>query len=205
MHTTNPSLLTNDQVSAQFEETSEQDVIGFSRKVSASILSSLYEPKLHEHHKLPPDDKDIWDKSYFEEYMGLHEETNTWEYITEEQYHTLQPIVGSALPSMAISNIKTDKNGQPEQAKSRIVALGNLDPHDWSNSDCFAPAISPFELRLLIAICTQLKIIPKSGDVSQAFVQSVLPDDENISSNHHTVAQSLHQKRTYCSRRHYMD
>jgi hypothetical protein len=36
---------------------------------------------------------------------------------------------------MAISKIKPDENGSPDHAKYRIVVLGNLDPHDWSNSD----------------------------------------------------------------------
>ena len=155
MHTTNPSLLTNEQVRNRIDNTPEPDIIGFTRKVSAKNLSSLYKPKLHEHHKLPPGDKEIWDKSYFEEYMGLHKETATWEYLTEDEYQTLRPIVGNALPSMAISKIKTNENGHPDRAKYRIVVLGNLDPHDWSNSDCFAPVISPFEVRLLVAIATQ--------------------------------------------------
>ena len=110
--------------------------------------------------------------------MGLHEVTETWEYITENEYKALRPIVGNALPTMAISKVKTDEDGKPERAKYCIVVLGNLDPHNWSNSDCFAPVISPLELRLLVAIATQMKVVPKTGDVSQAFVQSFLPDNK---------------------------
>ena len=178
MHTTDPTQLTNESIRNKVDHTSDPDLIGFSRKVSATGLSSLHEPKLHEHSKLPPQDKEIWDQSYFEEYMGLHEETQTWEYISEDEYKALRPVVGNALPTMAISKVKTDENGKPNRAKYRIVVLGNLDPHNWSSSDCFAPVISPIELKLLVAIATQFKRIPKTGDVSQAFVQSVLPDDE---------------------------
>ena len=64
------------------------------------------------------------------------------------------------------------------RAKYRIVVLGNLDPYNWSNNNCFAPVLSAQELPLLIAIATQMKVIPKSGDVSQAFVQSVLPESK---------------------------
>ena len=178
MHTTDPQQLTNESIRLKLDKSTEPEIIGFSRKVSASGLSSLYEPKLHEHSKLPPQDKEIWDKSYLEEYMGLHEVTETWEYITENEYKALRPIVGNALPTMAISKVKTDEDGKPERAKYRIVVLGNLDPHNWSNSDCFAPVISPLELRLLVAIATQMKVVPKTGDVSQAFVQSFLPDNK---------------------------
>ena len=34
------------------------------------------------------------------------------------------------------------------------------------------------EMRLLLAIATKLNVIPKQGNVSQAFVQSVLPDNK---------------------------
>ena len=34
------------------------------------------------------------------------------------------------------------------------------------------------ELQLLISIAVKLKVIPKSGDVSQAFVKSKLPENE---------------------------
>ena len=66
----------------------------------------------------------------------------------------------------------------PDRAKYRIVVLGNLDPHNWSSSDCFAPVLSPLELRLMISLATKLCIVPKTGDVSQAFCQSVLPENE---------------------------
>jgi len=79
---------------------------------------------------------------------------------------------------MAISKIKTDADGNPDRAKYCIVVLGNLDPHNWSSSDCFAPVLSPLELRLMISLATKLRIIPKTGDVSQAFCQSVLPENE---------------------------
>ena len=150
-----------------------------ARRVSAVNLESTIEPKLHNHKHLSENEKEIWDRSYLEEYLGLHEKTQTWEYITdEEQYQMLCPIIGNALLSMAISKIKIDENRNPNRAKYRIVVLGNLDPIDWSTSDCFAPVVSPLELRLLVAIATQMKRTCKTGDVAQAFCQSVLPDDE---------------------------
>ena len=123
-------------------------------------------------------DKIIWDKSYLEEYLSLHETTQTWEYITEEEYQVLRPVIGNALSSMAISKIKIYEKGNPDRAKYCIIVLGNLDPHDWSNSDCYAPVMSPLELRLLVPIATQMRRIAKTGDISQAFCQSVLSDDE---------------------------
>jgi len=38
--------------------------------------------------------------------------------------------------------------------------------------------MSQLDLRLLVSIAIHLNIVPKSGDVSQAFIQSMLPDNE---------------------------
>ena len=72
----------------------------------------------------------MWDKAYFEEYLGLNDTTKTWEYILEKQYQAFHPIVGNALPTMDISTIKWDEHGAPCRAKYHIVVLGNLDQHD---------------------------------------------------------------------------
>eukprot|EP00957_Ditylum_brightwellii_P089867 6844003-Ditylum_brightwellii.AAC.1 len=35
------------------------------------------------------------------------------------------------LPSMCVLNIKHNKNGNPVQAKSRIIVLGNMEARSW--------------------------------------------------------------------------
>jgi hypothetical protein len=79
---------------------------------------------------------------------------------------------------MVISVIKHDGDGNPVRVKYCIVALGNLDPHDWSKNDCFAPVLSQMELRFLTALAVKNKCIPKTGDVTQEFCQSYLPEGE---------------------------
>ena len=98
--------------------------------------------------------------------------------IAESEYQKRKHEFGSLLPTMAISTIKYDEFGTPKRAKYRIVALGNLDPHDWSKQDCFAPVMSLMELRLLTAIAVKHKKPLLSGDFKQAFVQAVLPPEE---------------------------
>ena len=100
MNSSDPARLTKDSIQAKVDKLETPDIISFSQKVSTKGLSSPYEPKFHEHSKLSPSDKKIQDKSYLEEYMGLHEETETWQYITKEEYQALRPIIGNALPSM---------------------------------------------------------------------------------------------------------
>ena len=82
------------------------------------------------------------------------------------------------MPTMAITTIKRDDDGNPIRAKYCIVALGNLDPYQWTNEDCFAPVLSQLELWFFISLAVQNKCIPKTGDVQQAFCQSTLPDNE---------------------------
>ena len=132
---------------------------------------------LLQHAKMNANNKKIWDQSYFEEYHGL-EKVDTWKVISESEYQALKHLVKRTLPTMAIAVIKKDGNRNPVQAKYRIVALGNLDPHSWSKQDCFALVLAQQELRLLLSIAVKYKCIPRSGDVSQAFCQSYLPPDK---------------------------
>ena len=133
---------------------------------------------LLKHIKLLPKDKQIWDASYREEYEGLMS-LDTWEIITEDQYRYLkQNTTTNFLPTMAISVIKKDADGQPDRAKYRIVVLGNFDTYGWEKHECFAPVLAQYELRMIINLAVQLGRIPKIGDVSQAFCQAFLPHEE---------------------------
>ena len=150
-----------------------------ARHISAKDLHQMVPPtSLLKHAKLHPHDKTIWDASYREEYEGLVS-LDTWEVITEQQYKFLRDNNhAKLLPTMAISVIKTDGDGQPVRAKYRIVVLGNMDPHGWDKQDCFAPVLAQHEMRLLINTAVEYGCIPRQGDVSQAFCQSVLPEGE---------------------------
>lgn len=149
------------------------------RKISARTLQSHHPPpNLKAHSRLSPNDREIWDSAYLEEYLGLNDTTHTWDYISEDEYQTLKSEIGKAVPTMVVSKIKYDQHGNPDRAKYRIVVLGNLDPTNWSAADCFAPVLSALENRLLTCIAAQMKVIPKSGDFIQAFCQSHLPDNE---------------------------
>ena len=79
---------------------------------------------------------------------------------------------------MAVSLIKYDEFGKPKRAKYRIVALGNLESHKWTKSECYAPVMSLMELRLMVALAVKNKRFLKCGYVKQAFVQAVLPPEE---------------------------
>ena len=149
-----------------------------NRKVSAKDLDKTSAPTLLKHYLLSNKDKRIWDAAYKAEYDGLVD-IETWETIIEEEYQALKALgKGGLLPTMAISTIKYDGDGNPMRAKYRIVALGNLDPHNWSKEDCFAPVMSQLELCLLTALAVQKKCIPKTADFVQAFCQSDLPTNE---------------------------
>ena len=147
-------------------------------KVSAKNLDKQAAPSLLQHHKLNQNDRNIWDAAYTAEYEGL-QNIKTWELITEDEYESMKHLYKGILPTMAITVIKKDSKGNPDCAKYRIVVLGNLDPNNWTKQQCFAPIMSQLELRLLISIAVKKKCIPKSGDITQAFCQSYLPEGEH--------------------------
>ena len=152
--------------------------IAAAKHVSAMQLTSHDVPTLLNHNKLNKMDKEIWDRAYAEEYNGL-KNLPAWTHLTEQEYKSMQHKYKALLPTMAISCIKFDELGRPKRAKYRIVALGNLDPYQWSKQDCYAPVLSLMELRLLTALAVKFKRTLKNGDVKQAFCQAVLPPDEN--------------------------
>ena len=106
---------------------------------------------------------------------------------------------------MAISTIKRDENGTPSRAKHQIVVLSNLDMHECSKSDYFAPIMSQMEMRLLLAIAVQHRCLPKSGDFFQAFCQLVLPNTEQYVCQPSSGLQLHHQIPTYISNAPSMD
>ena len=148
-----------------------------ARHVSAANLKNLDVPTLIQMQSLENHDKNIWKAAYDEEYYGL-EKLPAWTHISQEEYEQLRPTIGNLLPTMAISTIKYDENGNPKRCKWRIVALGNLDPHSWSNNECYAPVLSSLEVRLLTSLSIFHKRTLKNGDIKQAFCQAVLPHTE---------------------------
>jgi len=147
------------------------------RHVSAHGLSSLIAFSfLKSHLHMSPEDKQIWDHAYGEEYDGLAA-LPTLEVLTDKEFKHLSKGV-KALPSMVIATIKYDEFNKPKRAKYRIVVLGNHDYHAWSRESTAAPVLSQLELRLLTALAVHHKRVLNNCDVKQAFVQSSLPSDE---------------------------
>ena len=100
-------------------------------------------------------------------------------HINEDEYKNLSKITEAVLPSMAVAVVKYNEKGQPYQAKYCIVVLGNLDPNNWSKSDCFAPVMSQLDFRILLSEACRKRCKPKTGDFEQAFCQSFLPNNES--------------------------
>eukprot|EP00957_Ditylum_brightwellii_P165870 12628642-Ditylum_brightwellii.AAC.1 len=65
----------------------------------------------------------IWHKSYMEELNGLIK-LGTFHEISLDEYQQLcDKGAPKALPSMCVLNVKHNENGNPVQAKSRIIVL----------------------------------------------------------------------------------
>jgi hypothetical protein len=79
---------------------------------------------------------------------------------------------------MAIATIKYNEHNHPKNDKYHLVVLGNLDYHTWSKEATAAPVLSQSELRLLTSMAVYNKRVLKNCDVTQAFLQSKLPDDK---------------------------
>jgi hypothetical protein len=85
-----------------------------------------------------------------------------------------------AIPTMCILTIKKDENLFPLRAKSRIVALGNLEERVWSKSDCFAPVLRQDSLRLHTSLAVEKHRPLRQGDCKNAFCHGILPPEETM-------------------------
>eukprot|EP00804_Cyclotella_cryptica_P030371 CCRYP_011900-RA/>CCRYP_011900-RA protein AED:0.20 eAED:-0.11 QI:0/0/0/1/1/1/3/0/1923 len=124
-------------------------------------------------------DRDIWLRSYNEEKGGL-ESMQVFERINKKQYLLLKRSgrIGKALPSMCVLVVKTDKDGKPNRAKSRIVVLGNFEDRIYDKSQKYAPVLKYTSLRLLTSKAVSDKRVLQQGDCKNAFCQAYLPEDE---------------------------
>ena len=79
---------------------------------------------------------------------------------------------------MCVLVIKSDKDGNPVRAKSRIVVLGNFEDRYYTKSQRYAPVLKYSSLRLLCSKAVSDKRILQQGDCKNAFCHAKLPDDE---------------------------
>ena len=86
---------------------------GIARHISAAGLSSEDLPSLTQFKNLNPNDRKIWTDSYKEEYFGLID-LPCWKVISEAEYRAIKHLCPYLLPSMAISTIKYDENGNKQ-------------------------------------------------------------------------------------------
>ena len=85
-----------------------------------------------------------------------------------------------ALPSMCVLVVKPNKVEKPNQAKFRIIVLGNFEDRLYEKSQRYAPVLKCSSLRLLTAKCVGGKRILQQGDCKNAFCIANLPDDEKM-------------------------
>ena len=81
---------------------------------------------------------------------------------------------------MCILVIKPDKDGNPNQTKSRIIVLGNFEDHYYSKSQRYVPVLKYSSLCLLSSKAVEAQRILQQGDCKNAFCHARLPDDELI-------------------------
>ena len=79
---------------------------------------------------------------------------------------------------MNLFTIKPDMKGNPTRAKSKIVALGNLEKRIWSRKDRYAPVLSATAAQLLTLMAVGDGRRLKQGDCKNAFCNGILPNDE---------------------------
>jgi len=107
---------------------------------------------------------------------------DVFERINKKQYLALHQSgkIPKDLPSMCVLVVKPSKDGKPNQAKSRIVVLGNFKDRLYEKSQQYAPVLKYSSLRLLTTKCVGDKRILQQGGCKNAFCNTNLPGDEEM-------------------------
>jgi len=147
--------------------------------VSAKNLMSPCPPSLIKAIHPSNPDRQIWLDSYQEEKGGL-EDLGVYKRISKKAYLALRRSgkIPKAIPSMCVLVVKTDRDGKPNRAKSRIVVLGNHEDWVYSKSKHYAPVLKYDSLRLLTAKAVSNRRVLQQGDCKNAFCNATLPEDE---------------------------
>ena len=90
---------------------------------------------------------------------------------------------------MNIFTIKPDMDGNPVHAKSRIVALGNLEQRLWSREDRYAPVLSSTGARLLLSMAVNDGRKLKQGDCKKRFATAFCQKTKFVLLNHHLIVR----------------
>jgi hypothetical protein len=98
---------------------------------------------------VPPSFKQSMKRTYanYQVYCALRDHS-TFTTINFEEYQAEYSHI-SIIPTMNAQTVKKDEDGQPVQAKSRIVVLGNLEDTIWTNSEVHDPVIEVYTRRAI--------------------------------------------------------
>ena len=81
---------------------------------------------------------------------------------------------------MVVQTVKQNEHGDPDRAKSRIVALGNYEDDIWTKHDKFAPVINKTNHRILTTIAVDMGCRQKQANCKNAFLHPELPSNETV-------------------------
>ncbi len=167
-------------MSVVFTASEDSTMIGSSSHVSAKDCELPCPPSPSLQRALDPShpDRNTWLASYAEEKSSLID-VDTFKVITLDHYRRLRAIgAPQAITSMCVLVIKTDEHGQPDQAKSCIVVLGNLEARTWGKHERAAPVLKYSSLRLMVSAAIEKRRKLKQADYKNAFCNPTLPPDE---------------------------
>ncbi|KAK3245921.1 hypothetical protein CYMTET_44532, partial [Cymbomonas tetramitiformis] len=88
------------------------------------------------------------------------------------------PKNAKVLPTKLVCKKKRNTDGTLDKFKMRCTTRGDLDKSYYSDFDVFAPTANLHTFRLLMTLCIIHGCVPYHYDVSQAFLQAPIPEDE---------------------------
>eukprot|EP00854_Cymbomonas_tetramitiformis_P014045 gene14045-biopygen14461 len=82
------------------------------------------------------------------------------------------------LPTKLVFKLKKLPDGTIDKFKVRLTSRGDMDRKYYDEHDTFAPTPQLSTFRLLMVLCCLHHLMPYHYDISQAFLQALIPEGE---------------------------
>eukprot|EP00854_Cymbomonas_tetramitiformis_P014303 gene14303-biopygen14745 len=99
------------------------------------------------------------------------------------------------LPTKLVFKLKKLPDGTIDKFKVRLTSKGDMDRKYYDERDTFAPTPQLSTFRLLMALCCLHHLMPYHYDVSQAFLQALIPEGERYTDTTSDSPRDTHSQR----------
>lgn len=115
----------------------------------------------------------VWEDSSMKELKSLKDDYDVYDMVDRSSL----PSNAKVIPSMFVYTIKRNSDGEIEDHKARLVAIGNNQREGVDFHETFAPTLQAPAMRSIFALAAQEDLIVEQTDINKAYLHGELDVD----------------------------